>query len=131
MAFKILLVDDEDPMRKSITRELRGLEVEIIERKNGREALDELLGKEKPAKIFNLLITDHLMPDLTGLQLIAEVKKHCPTIPIILMSGTLQEKDVPEGVIFIAKPWRVKDKEGKEHNLLKEQVELFLKEAQQ
>jgi len=130
MAFKILLTDDEPFMRKSIIRELKGLDVEITEKENGLDALTALLSQDESAEPFNLLITDNEMPELKGLELIEQVKKHGLNIPIILISGTLKEIDVPEGVIFIAKPWSVKDKEGKEHDLLKEQVELFLKEAQ-
>jgi len=123
MAFKILLVDDEFPTRKSIIRELRGLEVQITERENGQEALDELLAKEKSGEVFDLLITDHLMPELKGFELIAQAKIHFPNLPIILLSGTLNEEDVPEGAIFIHKPW--------ENNQIKELVEQIIVKTKQ
>ena len=118
MAFKILLVDDEPFMRNSIIRELRGLDMEIIEKENGSEALSEFLDQENLHKPFDLLITDNEMPKLKGLELIDNLQGHFPNLPIILLSGTLNVEDVPERVVFINKPW--------EHNKIKELVEQII-----
>ena len=119
MVFKILLVDDEELVRKSVRRELRSLPVEIIEAADGRQASLHL------QEGFDLLITDNDMPGLTGLQLINLAKEFFPRI--ILYSGRLNDEDAPGGVIFIPKPWFAKDENGNEINLLKRQVEQFLK----
>jgi len=118
MAFKILLLDDETNVRNAIKRILRGLDIEITEKVNGQEALTALLSQSESAEPFNLLFTDNEMPELKGLELIEQVKKHCLNIPIILMSGTLKEIDVPEGVIFVRKPW----KQDQIKNLVEEMI---------
>lgn len=97
---QILLVDDEEYVRKAIFRALRKLGVEFIQAESGEKAL-KLLQKRQ----FDLLMTDHKMPGLTGLELISQAQKIYPAMPIILISGNLQPNEAPEGIIFIPKPW--------------------------
>ena len=68
---------------------------------SGREALQELARAR-----FDLLVTDHAMPQMTGAQLVAEVKVRFPKVAIVLATGYA---DLPPGenvnVPRISKPF--------------------------
>ena len=79
---KILVIDDELPVRilvKSIL-ERDGFIVSVAS--NGMEGL--LSQKNNPA---DLVITDLIMPEKEGIELIQELKKEFPLLPVIAMSG--------------------------------------------
>jgi len=78
----ILVVDDEPNSLFGICQVLTDEGFEAISARNGREALERL--KTDPV---NLIITDEKMPDLTGTELLLEVKKIHPHIPVILISA--------------------------------------------
>src|ERR1051325_10147742 len=79
---RVLLVDDDEPFRKMLRLTLTKLGYEVIDAANGREAvqLHELL----PADV---MITDLIMPEREGLEIIMELHRHQPALKIIAMSG--------------------------------------------
>src|SRR5512136_584955 len=78
----ILVVDDEPNSLFGICQVLTDEGFQTISARTGREALEKL--KTDPV---NLIITDEKMPDLSGTELLLEVKKTHPTIPVILISA--------------------------------------------
>ncbi len=79
---KILLVDDEEAIRKMI-RAILGVELyEFGEAVNGLEA-QALLEKQH----FDLIITDVIMPDCDGIELVMAIRRKLPDIKVIVMSG--------------------------------------------
>jgi two-component system NtrC family response regulator len=78
----ILVVDDEPNSLFGICQVLTDEGFQTISARTGREALERL--KTDPV---NLVITDEKMPDLSGTELLLEVKKSHPTIPVILISA--------------------------------------------
>lgn len=78
---KILVVDDELPMR-SILNDLLSDDYEVTLASNGQEA-KELLGKIP----FDLIITDLVMPEMNGIDLITAIQTISPSLKIIAMSG--------------------------------------------
>jgi DNA-binding response OmpR family regulator len=89
---KILVAEDDELMLKILEFRLKKDGHEVIVTHDGREALakiDEL----KP----DLVITDIMMPYLSGLEIIGAVKKKYPNImPVIIISGMGQESVVLE-----------------------------------
>jgi len=79
---RILVIDDEEPIRRLLARALVGEGHEVIEAKDGREALQ--LHLATPAE---LVITDIIMPEQDGLEVIMALKRKAPGIKIIAMSG--------------------------------------------
>jgi CheY-like chemotaxis protein len=78
----ILLVDDNAnglKARKMVLEEL-GYRIEIAS--NGHDALEQF-SRHK----FDLVVTDYKMPRMDGLELIANLRKRAPQLPIILISG--------------------------------------------
>lgn len=87
---KILVVDDEDAMRKAIVRHLKNANADVVEVKNGKLALEEL-----KKQTFDLLITDLKMPELDGQSLIdaAIVANLLTNTAIIVITGVTNLDD--------------------------------------
>lgn len=79
---RILLVDDDDDVRRAMSRTLERLGHEITSARAGREALASM---EECAP--DLLLTDINMPDMDGIELMMAVRKRWPGVPIIAVSG--------------------------------------------
>ena len=85
MKNKILIVDDEVEIRKTIRLQLEGTAFEIIEATNGEEAI-ETLGRENLLEI-SVIICDIRMPKINGIEAIAYFQEHFAGIPIIVLTG--------------------------------------------
>ena len=83
--YKILFVDDEEEVRKSIIKlmDWNALGFEIAgEAENGREALEKVTSLEP-----DVVITDIQMPYMDGLQLAEALQKEYPEKKVVLFSG--------------------------------------------
>lgn len=87
---RILVADDEEVMRMLIVDTLEDLGYEIREAADGREA--SRLFKEED---FDLLIADYMMPEMTGIELIREVRAHPRrgSVPIIVLTAKSRQED--------------------------------------
>ncbi len=79
---KILLVDDEERVRSTLKEVLESDGYEVQEVSNGKEAL-ESFARSAP----DLILTDIVMPDTEGIELIMRIRKSDPNVKIIAMSG--------------------------------------------
>ncbi|MDH5230605.1 MAG: response regulator [Gammaproteobacteria bacterium] len=79
---KVLIVDDEESIRGFVKQVVEMQGHEAKEAENGRIAAD--LYENFQA---DLVITDLIMPEMDGLELIVHVKKKYPSVKIIAMSG--------------------------------------------
>jgi CheY-like chemotaxis protein len=98
----ILLVDDNNVSREAFAKILRLHGHEVMEAGDAGGGLD-ILGKVR----FDLVITDFVMPNISGFQFIEQVRQKWPRTPILLMSGYLTPEVgeiVSDGVEFIPKP---------------------------
>jgi two-component system chemotaxis response regulator CheY len=89
---KVLAVDDSATMRRIIKNQLKQSGVENVdEAENGREAL-MLLGRGG----YDLLITDWNMPEMTGLDLVMEIRKTeaIKRIPILMVTTVSAKEDI-------------------------------------
>jgi cyclic di-GMP phosphodiesterase len=79
---RILIVDDEGPVRSMIgsTLEREGFDVELAS--NGRDALD-LLGLNN----FDLVLTDIVMQDLNGITLLERIHAQHPNLPVVMVTA--------------------------------------------
>jgi PAS domain S-box-containing protein len=81
---RILLVDDEQDVAFSGGRMLERLGYDVVVKSGGREAL--ALFRAGPEQ-FDLVITDHAMPGMSGTELAKELTRIRPGIPVILCTG--------------------------------------------
>jgi len=108
MQKRILVVDDSEVMRSLLKRHLLFPVCQTDTAECGRKALQLV-----KTNIYDVIITDFHIPDMQEAQLIKELKKQCPEIPLIVMSGGLvgnEDKLSQLGVYkFFEKPINVKE----------------------
>ena len=94
MKKKILIVDDEEVIRKFLKIHLAKLGYEVTEAGDGVQAIEQL-GKDD----FDLLICDILMPKKDGWEVIREVKSNPKTkaIPVIILTAKNEDSDMFKG----------------------------------
>jgi signal transduction histidine kinase len=80
----ILLVDDEDGVRKLVSSILHNNGYTVIEARNGQEALTAY---EKNAHKIDLVVTDVVMPQMNGFELGQQLEKKNPELQILYISG--------------------------------------------
>ncbi|TXJ12631.1 response regulator [Brachyspira aalborgi] len=100
----ILAVDDEENIRNLITYTFEEHNLEVMTAENGKAAITIL--ENNP---IDVIITDLLMPTMTGLALIREMKKRKSAIPIIIITAygntEMVKEIIAEGVFrLIEKP---------------------------
>lgn len=89
-ANKILIVDDEEIVRRAFTHQLTQHGFEVEAKDSAEKALD-VLTREWPG----IVITDMMMPGMNGLELLAGIRETDPDLPVVLMTG---QGDVPMAV---------------------------------
>lgn len=82
MATKILLVDDEEGIRKVLGITLTDIGYEVLSAKNGEEAL-KLFRKAEPP----IVLTDIKMPGIDGVELLKKIKEEAPNTEVIMITG--------------------------------------------
>ena len=82
MIHKVLLVDDEPSILKSLKRLFIDTDYKFFTATSGEQGL-ELCEKEE----FALIITDYRMPQMTGVEFLAKVKEKYPDTIRIVLSG--------------------------------------------
>jgi YesN/AraC family two-component response regulator len=93
---RILVIDDESEIRKLFIQKLAGIGCEIIEACDGKEGL-KLYHENRP----DLVITDLVMPEKEGIEMITELKREFPNVKIIAISGG--GRNIPDAYLQIAK----------------------------
>ena len=81
---RILCVDDERIFLEVVQKHLEGLGYRVTSCQSSVQALEQLM---TATDAFDLIITDQAMPEMTGVQLTAEIRKRNPGLPIILCTG--------------------------------------------
>ncbi|MGB7354736.1 MAG: response regulator, partial [Acidobacteriaceae bacterium] len=79
---KILIVDDEAPMRLTLSAILNEFEYSVQTADDGFSALAEIR-----REIPNVLISELHMPRMSGFELLSVVRRRCPAIQVIAMSS--------------------------------------------
>jgi PAS domain S-box-containing protein len=105
-AEKILLIEDDAQLRELITEILtgRGYHVEVIGK------IDELEKMVQNSQQCDLLLTDVVMPKMSGPEVAALVARHWPEIKVLFMSGYTADAIVHHGILnqglfFLQKPF--------------------------
>ena len=101
----ILVVDDEDLVRRATAEMLREMGHEVLEAPSGITALDIL--QQRPE--VELLVSDYLMPGMRGSELIRKAKRARPGLHGLLITGYAQSPQGEPEVARLAKPFRAVD----------------------
>jgi DNA-binding NtrC family response regulator len=99
----ILVVEDDPTSSRVLTAALKTAGHQVMNAGDGTQAL-ELLATQN----FELVITDLVMPNLNGLNLIKAIRLKWPHMPLILMSGYLSKNAgraiIDQTAVFLQKP---------------------------
>jgi len=83
---RILVVDDEPEVRKSVRLTLTKANYEVIEAEDGEKAIQAIRSGDNPVMI-DAVVCDLYMPKLGGKEAIAWFRSQFPSVPIIVMTG--------------------------------------------
>ena len=116
----LLLVEDEEMVRRLVARVLRDLGYEVLETSSGDEALSLSGTLDRP---IDLLVTDVVMPGMGGRELAEILVEARPTTRVLFMSGYTDEAIVHHGVFdgeaeFIGKPFTPQELANKIRSVL-------------
>ena len=103
----ILVVEDDEVVRKLTCQALRRYGYLVVEAANGGEAL---LSCERHPETIPLMITDVVMPQISGPELAARLRQLHPEIHVLYMSGYTEDAVVRHGLLdepisFLQKPF--------------------------
>lgn len=104
-ALKVVVVDDSDFSRNIITRILKDAGIDVVGEANHAEPALSIIKEKKP----NVVITDIVMPDISGIELTSQINRTFNDIYIIVISSLSQEHIIIEAIgagasDFIVKP---------------------------
>jgi CheY-like chemotaxis protein len=102
-SIRILLVDDDPLVLAGTAALLEDLGHQVFEASSARHALEILTGGTR----IDVVITDHAMPGMTGVELMAHLERMQPDLPVVLATGYAELPDgVDPNVPRLAKPFR-------------------------
>ena len=120
MALNILVVDDEKTIRDLVAFRLEYHGHEVTTAENGKDALTQLEGT-----VPDLVVLDVMMPDMTGLEVCAEIRKdeRLAETKVILLTAKGRKQDEEEGMAagadaYMSKPFRANVLIGKIEELV-------------
>ncbi|MCP3734620.1 ATP-binding protein [Sphingomonas sp. RP10(2022)] len=112
----VLLVDDEDLVRSATAEMLRDIGYTVVEMGSASQVLAAI----RSGIEVDILVSDYLMPAMTGGQLIQELRAAGHRIPTLLVTGyAAAGEDVPADIARLAKPFRQVDLASKVDELLR------------
>lgn len=105
----ILLAEDDDDMRRFLTKALNNAGYEVVAFDNGLSAYERL--REEP---FNLLLTDIVMPEMDGIELARRATELDPDLKVMFITGFAAvalnpDSNAPKEAKILSKPFHLKD----------------------
>jgi CheY-like chemotaxis protein len=109
---RILVVDDDAAVLDVACKVLRRAGYEVLAATGAEEAL-RIAGEQRDEPI-HLLLTDVVMPEMSGRQLAERLREDRPDLPVLYMSGYTEDQVILQGlrlaeVDFVAKPFTLQD----------------------
>jgi PAS domain S-box-containing protein len=98
----VLLVDDEEVVRASTADMLEELGYEVRQAESGEEAMRRVAEGLAP----DLLVTDHLMPGMTGVDLARALRETNPDLSVLIVSGYAEAEGIAPNLPRLTKPFR-------------------------
>lgn len=96
----LLVIDDDDSVRRMLTMMLKRLGFEVTAANGGRAGLEAFMHHEPP---FRAVVLDWLMPGMPGEQVLRELRALQPTLPVLLVSGYSAQEFVPSDDAYLGR----------------------------
>lgn len=105
--YRILVVEDDEPIRRGITDSLTISGYDVIESGDGDKALRLIISEE-----FDMALLDVVLPGTDGLSLLKEIRKERPSTPVLMLTAKGSEADRIRGLKlgaddYIVKPFSI------------------------
>ena len=104
-AKRILIVDDDPDVLESISFQVMHLGHAVETSTSGQDALRKI----DSGGDFAVVLVDFKMPGMDGSALAKEIKARCPTLPIVLVTGSVPDKCAPDVACVLSKPFLLSD----------------------
>ena len=106
---QILLAEDDNDMRRFLSRALQNAGYEVVSFDNGKSAYDRL--REEP---FTLLLTDIVMPEMDGIELARRATELDPDLKVMFITGFAAvalnpDSNTPKDAKVLSKPFHLRD----------------------
>lgn len=90
---KILIIDDNEGVRHSLARFLKSKNYETESAESGKEGLQKATEQK-----YDAILLDLVMPDMSGFDTLIELKKICPSVKVIMMTGFASINNAVEAI---------------------------------
>lgn len=105
---RVLVVDDEADVRKTVRLTLTKAGYDVVEAEDGEKAMKEIRSGDNPLMV-DAILCDIQMPKVSGMEAVPFFRQQFPSVPVIILTGHPQVKDATElmkqGVVdYLVKP---------------------------
>jgi len=107
---RVLVVDDDPYLRKSVSLILTKAGYEVIEAEDGEKGVAAIRKSDKNVLLVDVIICDMNMPKMNGMEAVAYFRSQFPSVPVIVMTGepdfrTAEKLKMEQGVMdYLVKP---------------------------
>ena len=106
---RVLVVDDEQNLRKAVHRTLTKAGYDVIEAEDGEKGIAAVQAGDNPLRL-DVIICDVHMPKVGGKEVVTYLKSQFPSVPINVLTGDPQYKDATDFLAngasaYLAKPF--------------------------
>ncbi|GBE53950.1 MAG TPA: response regulator [Euryarchaeota archaeon] len=117
---RILIAEDDVGLRKGLEEMMKEENYEVVAVDDGRKVLDEIKNKD-----FDVLLTDLVMPELGGMELLTEVKRIRPEMKVIIITAFATIDSAVEAIKkgasdYIEKPFKINEVQNTVRKVLEE-----------
>ncbi|HVM10073.1 MAG TPA: response regulator transcription factor [Acidimicrobiales bacterium] len=116
---RILIIDDDHDLREMATVVLEADGFEVVQASSAMEAFEAIAGE-----LPDLVILDMVMPAITGLEVLQNIRQRSATVPILILSGLGSEENRVRGLQlgaddYVTKPYSPRELVARVHALLR------------
>ncbi|MEE9294934.1 MAG: response regulator, partial [Phycisphaerae bacterium] len=107
MPIRVLIVEDENLIRWSLRHKFEHQGYEVTEAERGNEGIEQLR-----SNLFDLVMLDHKLPDISGLEILRELRKTDQDVVVIMMTAYSRIEDAVEAIKlgafdYVSKPFEM------------------------
>ena len=119
---RVLLVDDDENVLGMLYRQIPALGLQADKAGNGKEAVEFLQTRQ-----YGLVVTDIVMPEMDGMELLLHVKDHYPQVDVLAISGHNELYNFTDLIVagatdFISKPFKQDELKAKLQRIFRERL---------
>lgn len=100
---KVLIVEDDSFLQGLMANKLGKADFDVTSTSNGEQALTKI-AEEK----FDIVLLDLLLPDISGFEILKNIKKSSRSTPVIVFSNLSEDKDIKQAMDLGAKEYLIK-----------------------